>query len=174
MSRWAIHSHQGSIHLEACMMRNGDMQELRIWMHDCAFCVSALRHTCISMEAGCWAACCMLHAAELRSDALCASASSSRGDSAPFRRSAVAQTSPVLTPRLMLLGRTPCGMCNEISIAHHVRHHCDSALPRRLTRACTSCLPCTMNHDDLAMSSPCILRRCMESDACSARGLHEV
>ena len=73
--------------------------------------------------------------------ALCASASRSTGDSAPFRRSTAAQTSPVLTPRLMLLEGTPCGMCNEISIAHHVRHHCDSALPRRLTRMCTSCLP---------------------------------
>ena len=136
VSQWAMHSHQGSIHLEACMMRNGDMQELRIWTHDCAFCVSALRHTCISMDAGCWAACCMLYAAELRSDALCASASSSTGDSAPFRRSAVAQTAPVLAQRLMLLERTPSGVCNGMSISHHVRYHCGSALPRRLPRTC--------------------------------------
>ena len=101
VSQWAIHSHQGSIHLEACILCNGDMQELRIRTHDCAFCVSALRHTCISMDAGCWAACCMLYAAELRSDARCASKRKRTGDSAPLRRPAGVQTSTEHTARHM-------------------------------------------------------------------------
>ena len=58
VSQWAMHSRQGSIHLEACTMCNGDLQELRMWMHDSAFCVSALCYTCTNMGAGCWTACC--------------------------------------------------------------------------------------------------------------------
>ena len=63
------------------MMRSGDLQELRIWMRDWAFCDLAPRYTCMSVDAGPWAACCMLHAAELRSAALTTGPSTvNRGD----------------------------------------------------------------------------------------------